>query len=111
VDLRVADEANLRPDMTVTVEIEVGRAESALLLPSWVIRDLGGEAPWVLIAEDGEAQRRELKLGLEGDDLIQVVSGISEDAQVLSPALPVEEGDPVRVRKTRPAVEALEGGG
>jgi HlyD family secretion protein len=111
VDLGIADEANLRPDMTVTVEIEVGRAESALLLPSWVIRDLGGEAPWVLVVEEGEAQRRELKLGLEGDDLVEVVSGLIEDDQVLSPALPVEEGDPVRVRRTRPAVEALEGGG
>lgn len=111
VDLGIEDEANLRPDMTVTVEIEVGRAENALLLPSWTIHDLGGEAPWVLVAEEGEAQRRELKLGLEGDDLIEVVSGLSDDDRVLSPALPVEEGDPVRVRRTRPAVEALEGGG
>jgi hypothetical protein len=64
-----------------------------------------------LVAEEGEAQRRELKLGLEGDDLVEVVSGLSEEDQVLSPALPVEEGDPVRVRRTRPALKALEGGG
>lgn len=105
VDLAIEDESDLRPDMTVTVEIEVGRSPSALLMPSWAIRDLGSETPWVLVAEDGEARRRDVKLGLEGDDLVEVVSGLSEDDRVLPPALPIEEGDPVRVRKTRPAVE------
>ncbi len=105
VDLAIEDESDLRPDMTVTVEIEVGRSPSALLMPSWAIRDLGSETPWVLVAEEGEARRRDVKLGLEGDDLVEVVSGLSEDDRVLPPALPIEEGDPVRVRKTRPAVE------
>ncbi|MGB8221140.1 MAG: hypothetical protein WCF10_01075, partial [Polyangiales bacterium] len=105
VDLGIEDESDLRPDMTVTVEIEVGRSPSALLMPSWAIRDLGSETPWVLVAEEGEARRRDVKLGLEGDDLVEVVSGLSEDDRVLPPALPIEEGDPVRVRKTRPAVE------
>lgn len=105
VDLAIVDESDLRPDMTVTVEIEVGRAPSALLVPSWAIRDLGSEAPWVMVAEEGEARRRDVKIGLEGDDLAQIVSGLSEDDRVLSPALPIEEGDPVRVRRTRPAVE------
>jgi HlyD family secretion protein len=105
VDLVIDDESDLRPDMTVTVEIEVGRAESALLVPSWAIRDLDGEQPWVLVAKDGEAWRRDLKLGLEGDDLVEVVSGLSENDRVLPPALSIEEGDPVRVRRTRPAME------
>lgn len=105
VDLVIDDESDLRPDMTVTVEIEVGRTESALLVPSWAIRDLDGEQPWVLVAKDGEARRRDLKLGLEGDDLVEVVSGLSENDRVLSPALSIEEGDPVRVRRTRPAME------
>ncbi len=106
VDLAIEDELDLRPDMTVTVEIEVGRTESALLVPSWLIRDLGSEAPWLLVAEDGEARRRDVKLGLEGDDLVEVVSGLGEEDRVLPPALPLEEGDPVRVRRTRPAVES-----
>jgi len=105
VDLSIDDELDLRPDMTVTVEIEVGRAQSALVVPSWLIHDLGSEAPWLMLAKEGRAQRRDVKLGLEGDDLVEVVSGLSEDEQLLSPALPIEEGDPVRVRKTRPAVE------
>jgi HlyD family secretion protein len=105
VDLTIDDELDLRPDMTVTVEIEVGRVESALLLPSWLIHDFGSDSPWLMLAQDGEAQRRDVELGLEGDDLVEVVSGISEQDKVLPPALPIEEGDPVRVRRTRPAVD------
>ena len=103
VDLDIEDESDLRPDMTMTVEIEVGRKESALVLPSWAVRDLGSDSPWVLVAEDGEARRREVELGLEGDDLVEVVSGLGGDDQVLSPTLPIEERDPVRLRKGRDA--------
>jgi len=110
VDLAIDHDLDLRPDMTVTVEIEVGRVESALLLPSWLIRDLGSEAPWLMLAEEGQARRRDVKLGLEGDDLVEVVSGLREEDKVLPPALPIEEGDPVRVRRTRPAVELEEKG-
>ena len=110
MDLTIDDELDLRPDMTVTVEIEVGRVQSALLVPSWLIRDFGSESPWLMVVVDGEARRRDVELGLEGDDLVEVVSGLSEDDEVLPPALPIEEGDPVRVRRTRPAVE-LEGKG
>ena len=105
VDLDIDDESDLRPDMTMTVEIEVGRTASALVLPTWAIHDFGSDTPWVLVAEEGEARRRDVELGLEGDDLVEVASGLGEDARVLSPALPIEEGDPVRLRKTRDALE------
>ena len=99
VDLDIEDETDLRPDMTMTVEIEVGRTSSALIVPSWAIRDLGSDRPWVMIAKEGEARRRDVELGLEGDDVVEVVSGLSTDDRVLSPMLPIEEGYPVRLRK------------
>lgn len=99
VDLDIEDETDLRPDMTMTVEIEVGRTSSALVVPSWAIRDLGSDRPWVMIAKEGEARRRDVELGLEGDDVVEVVSGLSTDDRVLSPMLPIEEGYPVRLRK------------
>lgn len=99
VDLDIDDQTGLRPDMTMTVEIEVGRAESALVLPTWAIRDLGSDTPWVMVIEDGEARRRDVRLGLEGDELAEVVSGLDESVRVLSPAIPIEEGDPVRQRR------------
>jgi len=99
VDLDIDDESDLRPDMTMTVEIEVGRTESALVLPSWAIHDLGSDTPWVLVVEEGEAQRRDVELGLEGDDAVEIIAGLAEDERVVSPSLPIEEGDPVRMRK------------
>lgn len=101
VDLDIEDESDLRPDMTMTVEIEVGRKDSALVVPTWVIRDLGSDTPWVLVVDDGEARRRDVRLGLEGDDVAEVVSGLSEDDHVLPPAAPIEEGDPVRLQRKR----------
>ena len=99
VDLDVDDQSELRPDMTMTVEIEVGRTQSALVLPTWAVRGLGSETPWVLLVEGGEARRRDVKLGLEGDDLAELVSGLDESDRVLSPTTPIEEGDPVRLRR------------
>ena len=105
VDLDIDDETDLRPDMTMTVEIEVGRTSSALVVPSWAIRDLGSDRPWVMIAKEGEARRRDVELGLEGDDVVEVISGLSTDDRVLSPMLPIEEGHPVRLRKARGAAD------
>ena len=111
VDLDIEDESDLRPDMTMTVEIEVGRTARALVLPSWAIRDLGSDTPWVMLVEDGEARRHDVKLGLEGDDLVELSSGLDETARVIPPALPIEEGDSVRLRKTRAAAEPDAGEG
>ena len=105
VDLDIDDETDLRPDMTMTVEIEVGRTSSALVVPSWAIRDLGSDRPWIMIAKEGEARRRDVELGLEGDDVVEVVSGLSIDDRVLSPMLPIEEGHPVRLPKARGAAD------
>ena len=111
VDLDIDDETDLRPDMTMTVEIEVGRTSTALVVPSWAIRDLGSDRPWVMIAKEGEARRRDVELGLEGDDVVEVVSGLSTDDRVLSPMLPIEEGHPVRLRKARGAADVGDGEG
>ncbi|MBX3251515.1 MAG: efflux RND transporter periplasmic adaptor subunit [Myxococcales bacterium] len=99
-------DADLRPDMTVAVEIEVGRADGALALPTSLVRDLGGPRPWVLVARDGVAVRVDVRIGLEGDGLVEIAEGLDESSDVLSPELSLDEDDPVRVRRRGPAVEA-----
>jgi HlyD family secretion protein len=111
VELDIDDESDLRPDMTVTVEIEVGRKEEALVVPALAIHDLGSGAPWVLIAEEGEARRRDVKLGLEGDDLVEVTSGLTDADRVIPTTQSIDEGDPVRVRRRRGSSEAGASGG
>ena len=97
-------ERTLRPDMTVAVEVEVGRSDDALVLPTALIRDLGTSSPWVLVAENGVAVRRDVQLGLEGDDLVEVAQGLDASDAVIAPESPVVPDDPVRPRAARPAV-------
>lgn len=76
----------LRPGMTVSVEIEVGRRERALVLPSEAVRDTTSEQPWVLVPENGRATRRDVTLGLRGEDRVEVAQGLGEGELVLLPS-------------------------
>ena len=75
----------LRPDMTVSINVEAERRVGALVVPRDVVHDLGGPAPWVTVAEDGRAVRRDVRPGVAGDSLVEVVTGLSAGEQVLPP--------------------------
>ncbi len=94
----------LRPGMTVSVEIEVGRRERALVLPSEAVRDAASEQPWVLVPEEGRAVRRDVTLGLRGEDRVEVTRGLAEGEWLLLPSaralLPGQRVRP-RVREGR----------
>ncbi|KFE63479.1 efflux RND transporter periplasmic adaptor subunit [Hyalangium minutum] len=92
----------LRPGMTVSVEIEVGRKERALLLPTEGVRDTASEQPWVLVPQDGRAVRKDVTLGLRGEEQVEVVQGLAEGELVLtsSKLLPGQRVRP-RVREGR----------
>jgi HlyD family secretion protein len=77
----------LRPDMTVSVNVETGREDGALVVPADVVRDAGGE-PYVLVLRDGRVARQPVKLGMRGVGLVQVVSGLSAGEPVLAPSAP-----------------------
>jgi HlyD family secretion protein len=97
VKLRVPEPPDfLKPDMTVSAEIEVGRRAVALVLPSEVVRDAGSR-PWVLVADDGRAVRRPVRLGLRGTGRVEVVEGLAAGDRVIPPAAPVRAGQRVRV--------------
>lgn len=86
----------LRPDMTVTINVEVARRESALVLPGEMVRDPDG-APWVLVIRNGRAERRTVALGLRGEGMLEIVSGLSEGDAVVPPAaLRIKAGARVR---------------
>jgi HlyD family secretion protein len=91
--------AHLRPDMTVSVNVEVGRRADALVVPAESIRD-AATAPWVLRVVDGRAERRPVRVGLRGEGMIEVVDGLAPgDAVVLPAAGAVEVGARVRARR------------
>jgi HlyD family secretion protein len=93
-----APPAFLRADMTVSINVDVGRRDRALVVPTEAVRDPTGE-PWVLAVSGGRAVRRAVKLGLRGDALVEVVDGLTEGEAVIAPIAGwVEPGSRVRVR-------------
>ncbi len=72
----------LRPDMTVSVDIQVKRKPEALVLPADAVRDLA-TSPWALVIEDGRARRRPLRVGAVGKQGIEILDGVSTGDRVI----------------------------
>ena len=88
----------LRADMTVSITVEVGQRDGALVLASEAVRDPTGE-PWVLAIAGGRAERRAVRLGLRGDGLVEVAQGLAAGEAVVAPQAGfVEPGERVRAR-------------
>lgn len=88
--------AFLREDMTLSVEVETGRRERALVLP---LDALNGErtdsAGSVRVASDGRVQERQLRLGLRTLEAAEVLDGLAAGDVVLLGPTP-EPGRRVR---------------
>jgi len=89
--------ATLRADMTITVDVEVGRKAAGLVVPAEAVRDVAGQ-PWALAAAGGRAERRSLRLGLRGDGLVEVVEGLRAGEVVLAPSAGLAAGQRVSPR-------------
>ncbi|MEO8020522.1 efflux RND transporter periplasmic adaptor subunit [Polaromonas sp.] len=82
--------AFLREDMTLSVEVETGRRERALVLPLSALRTQPSPTTaTVLVADAGRAQERQLRLGLRTLDAAEVLEGLAEgDAVLLGGSVP-----------------------
>jgi HlyD family secretion protein len=98
VKLRVPDPPpELRTDMTLSVELEVGKRTGVLAVAIGSVRDAASE-PWVLAVRGGRAVRVPVTLGARGDSVAEVTRGLSEgDLVVRSPGA-VADGQRVRPR-------------
>ncbi len=101
VKLDVADPpAYLRQDMTVSVDIEVGRGENALVVPGRSVHDALSAAPWVMLIRNGRAVKQPVRLGLQGNTLTEILDGVAEGDFVLPVSSTVLEG--ARARAAAP---------
>ncbi len=98
VKLRVPEPpAYLRQDMTVSVDIEVGRRTDAVVVPSAAVFDAAGAQPWVLAIEGRRAVRRPVTLGLKGDGRDEVTAGVAPgDRLVADSSAGIRAGQRVR---------------
>ena len=102
--------ALLREDMTLSVAVETGRRDRALVVPLAALREPGADASGaVLIVQDGRSQERKLRLGMRTLDAAEVVQGLREGDVVLLGA--VAPGKRVRPRlvEWRPGATAPAG--
>ena len=100
VKLRVPDPPRyLVQDMSVSVEIEVGRRRNALVVPANAVHDLATQSAWVLAVRDGRAARVPVKTGMRGDAEVEILQGLDAgDALVPATEARVTEGTRVRPR-------------
>lgn len=97
----------LRQDMTVSVNIETGRRDRALVVPNDALLAQPDGTYAVLAVRDGRVKRIPVRLGLTSLALSEVVDGLAPDEEVLAGAASVSgvtDGDRVRVsRESLPA--------
>ena len=80
--LSQASPAFLREDMTLSLEVETGRRETALVVPIAALR--GDEsAATVLVERDGRAEVRKVRLGLRTLQAAEVLEGLAAADTVL----------------------------
>ncbi len=100
VKLRVLDApAYLRQDMTVSVDILTAHRPSTLVLPTGALRDATSATPWVLVVRQHHLLRQPVKLGLLGDDRVEVLDGLAAgEPVILASAVTLSAGQRVRAR-------------
>jgi HlyD family secretion protein len=83
VKLAVGSDARLlKVGMTGSVKFVIAKKSGALALPLSVILQQG-DAEAVYVLEDGKAIIKKIKTGLQGEDLVEVVSGLNPEDLVI----------------------------
>lgn len=85
----------LREDMTLTMQVLVGRKERALTVPASAVIGAGRDAS-LRVVEDGRVRERAVRTGLRTLQVVEIVEGLDARAAVLIDPLSIEPG--VRAR-------------
>jgi membrane fusion protein, macrolide-specific efflux system len=81
LDLATVPEG-VRPGQTVEVTVVVGEAVDVLTLSSAALTGTGSRQA-VTVSADGEQVTRMVEIGLQGDDTVEIVSGLTAGEQVV----------------------------
>ncbi|HNN93687.1 MAG TPA: efflux RND transporter periplasmic adaptor subunit [Pseudomonadota bacterium] len=75
--------AYLRPDMTVSVNIEVGSRAAALVVPKEAVRDLASATPWVYVLRGRRIAKQRIEVGLRDESFVEIEKGLVDGEQVI----------------------------
>jgi HlyD family secretion protein len=93
----------LREDMTVSVNIETGRRDQALVVPNDALSGLQGNRAELWLVEHGRAVRRPVLLGLRGLTATEVTKGLQAGDWILADGqAAVAEGERVQIVRSTP---------
>ena len=94
----------LRQDMTVSVNVETGRRDQALVVPNDALANVRDEQAQVLMVRDGKVHRQDVTLGLRGLAMSEILSGLSAgDALLADATAPLADGARVRFTASKAA--------
>jgi multidrug efflux pump subunit AcrA (membrane-fusion protein) len=92
VDILTPYEGRLRPEMTVSVAIQLG-ARQVLAIPSSAVRRESGKH-FVLVSANGRQELREVRLGWKDGPWTEVAGGLAEGQQIV-----LDRSDSERAKK------------
>ena len=90
----------LREDMTLSLQVQVGRKERALTLPAGAVLGAGSDGRVRTIVE-GRVAELPVQVGLRTLERVEIVSGLAREASVLAEPLAAEPGSRVRAAGAR----------
>ncbi|MDE2400540.1 MAG: efflux RND transporter periplasmic adaptor subunit [Burkholderiales bacterium] len=97
----------LRQDMTVSVNVETGRRDRAIVVPNEALVAMDGNRAELWLVVDGRATRRQVQLGLRGLTQTEVTAGLRVGDWILTDVqAAVAQGDRVRVVSSGLSVSA-----
>ena len=73
---------DIKTGMTADVVIETDKKEDVLIIPRGSLEKINGDNI-IMILEKGKAQERKIEIGLEGDEYVEVLSGVSQGEEVI----------------------------
>ncbi len=76
------EKENIKPGMTADVIIETNKKENVLIISRAGLRKINGENI-VRVFKKGKTEDRKIEIGLEGDEYVEVISGLAEGEEVI----------------------------
>lgn len=72
-----SEDGRIKSGMTVNMDIITETRSNILMLPYYVIKQRNGDK-YVLVMESGKAVEKIIKTGLEGETMVEIISGLKE---------------------------------
>lgn len=90
--------AFLRQDMTVSIEVEVGRRPGALVVPDEALHVSADGKDAVFVVSDGRARERVVRTGVRQGGKVEIVEGL-ESGVTVTLGGKLRDGQPVRAQR------------